>query len=204
MKSSFPISPASAIFPPTGPSKITRLLAAPALVAQLLIAPALFTVTGCGGGGGGGDGDDFLGAALVEVAASPRNIDTGDRTAIRAFLSEVNDDGLMLKFRFPKELRYVLDSASLVIDEDDRDISPRVKITVDNDNFLVFFIAQDDFDDDARGIVEFQLEADDTVSEGEVEVDPDVDDPLIDNDSEFDPENPEFGAEASVSISVRD
>lgn len=163
------------------------------------------SLTGCGGGGGGG-GDDFLGAAVVDITASPRSIDTGDRSVVRAFLSAVNEDGLMLKFRFPKELRYVLDSARLFVDgdEDGRDASPNVSITVDNDSYLVFFLAQDDFDDNQRGIVQFQLEADDKVSDGEVEVDPDVDDPLIDNEGEFDPENPEFGAEASVSISVQD
>lgn len=173
---------------------------------QLLLAlgALLMTVPGCGGGGGGGGDDDFLGAAVVDVGASPRSFDTGDRTVIRAFLSEVNDDGLMLKFRFPKELRYVLESAALIVDDNDRDISPKVKVTVDNDNYLVFFLAQDDFDDNQRGVVEFQLEADDTVTDGEIEVDPDVDDPLINNNTEFDPENPEFGAEASVNVNVRD
>lgn len=167
----------------------------------LVLLPAL---TGCGGGGGGGD--DFLGAAVVDIVASPRNIDTGDRSVVKAYLTDVNEDGLMLKFRFPKELRYVVDSARLVVDSDTdgRDASPDVSVTVDNDSYLVFFLPQDDFDDNQRGIVEFQVEADEEISDGEVEVDPDVDDPLIDNGVEFDPENPEFGAESSVSISVRD
>ncbi|MFM1848335.1 MAG: hypothetical protein RL417_1809 [Pseudomonadota bacterium] len=169
---------------------------------RALLVASLVSTSGCGGGGGGGD--DFFGAAIVDIGASPRDIDTGDRMVVRAFLSSVNDDGLMLKFRFPKELRYVLDSARLIVDEDDRDATPQVSVTVDNDSFLVFFLAQSDFNDDANGMVEFQLEADDELSNGEVEVDPDVDDPLIDDDTEFDPENPEFGAEAAVSISVRD
>lgn len=169
------------------------------ILTSMLLPLAL---AGCGGGGGGG-GEDFLGAAVVDIGASPRQIDTGDRTVVSAFLSSVNEDGIALKFRFPKELRYVLDSSRLIVDGDERDASPKVSITVDNDSFLVFFLAQDDFDDNANGVIQFQLEADEEISDGEVEVDPDVDDPLIDNNSEFDPENPEFGAEASVSISVR-
>ncbi len=169
-----------------------------------LVMASLVSLVGCGGGGGGGD-DEFFGAAVVDIAASPRSIDTGDRSVVKAFLSEVNDDGLMLKFRFPKELRYVLDSARLYVDGDDdgQDATPDVSVTVDNDSYLVFFLPQDDFDDDDRGVVEFQVEADEEISDAEVEVDPDVDDPLIDNDVEFDSENPEFGAEASVSITVR-
>lgn len=167
----------------------------------LATAVVTLPLLSCGGGGGGGD-DSFVGAAIVAISASPTEIDTGDRTLVSTEVIEVNEDGIALKFRFPTELNYVPASARLLVDNNDEDASPDVMTDVDDSTFLVFYLSENDFGSNGEGRLEFQLEAQDELSNQEIEVDADVDDPLIENDEEFDPENPEFGAEDSVIVDV--
>lgn len=152
-------------------------------------------------GGGGGDGD-FIGAALVTLQASPARIDTADRMLVRADVSEVNDNGIALKFKFPVGLSYVPSSSSLLSAEQSYDITPTVNVVENNFRYLVYFIDQALFDKNNKGTVEFFLEGITRVIDGKLEVDADVDNPLISNDSEFDQKNPGFAAEASVDVNV--
>ncbi len=164
---------------------------------------ACLALLSCGGGGGGGDSDSFVGAANVSIRVNPSDIDTGDRMLVSMDISEVHPIGIILKVRYPRCLSYVLNSATLTVDESEVDIGPAVNSADDRVNYLVFFLSQSSFNADRKGKISFQLEGNARVSEGQVEVDADVDDPLIDNTVEFDIENPEFGAEDSAMVEVR-
>ncbi|MBX7137329.1 MAG: hypothetical protein K1X83_05035 [Oligoflexia bacterium] len=167
-----------------------------------LLALVVPLVTSCGGGGGGGG--DFIGAANVSIDASPTEFDTGDRTQVEIHISDVNDNGIALKVRFPDKLEYVPSSAILVVDGEELDISPTVNSRKDQDVYLVFYLSQDLFggDGSASGTVSLQLEATGDFSSNTIEADADVDDPLIGNNIEFDLENPEFAPEDQVEVQV--
>jgi len=176
-----------------------------------LIAFSLVAAVGCGGGGGGGGGaDEFVGAARVSVRCSPKNIDSGDRTQVSITLSQVHENGIAVKVRFPVGLKYVPSSSFLKVGERELDASPAVNATSETEemNYVVFYLTQGQFSRTTQeyageaGTLLIQLEGRKTVTDGEIEVDPDVDDPAEDNSTEFDITSPEFISEASASISV--
>jgi len=175
--------------------KSSRLLS---LFFALIVADCLVA---CGGGGGGG-GSDFIGAAQVNIQASPTRIDTADRMLVQAQVDEVNESGISLKFKFPFGMAYVSGSASLVADAQSLDITPTVNVAENNFRYVVFYLDQDTFGKGKNGRVEFFLEGVSRVIEGKLEVDADVDNPLINNDVEFDAKNPDFAAEDSVVVNV--
>jgi hypothetical protein len=176
-----------------------------------LVAFSLVAAVGCGGGGGGGGGaDEFVGAARVSVRCSPKNIDSGDRTQVSITLSQVHENGIAVKVRFPVGLKYVPSSSFLKVGERELDASPAVNATSETEemNYVVFYLTQGQFSRTTQeyageaGTLLIQLEGRKTVTDGEIEVDPDVDDPAEDNSTEFDITSPEFISEASASISV--
>ena len=174
-----------------------------------LIAFSLVAAIGCGGGGGGG-ADEFVGAARVSVRCSPQNIDSGDRTQVSITLSQVHENGIAVKVRFPVGLKYVPSSSFLKVGERELDASPAVNATSETEemNYVVFYLTQGQFSRTTQeyageaGTLLIQLEGRKTVTDGEIEVDPDVDDAAEDNSTEFDITSPEFISEASASISV--
>jgi hypothetical protein len=176
-----------------------------------LLTLSLIASLGCGGGGGGGGGaDEFVGAARVSVRCSPKKIDSGDRTQVSINLSQVHENGIAVKIRFPIGLKYVPGSSFLMVGEREVDVSPTVNVTSDTEemNYVVFYLTQAQFSKASQeyageaGTLLIQLEGRKTVTDGEIEVDPDVDDPAEDNSTEFDISSPEFISEASASISV--
>lgn len=171
------------------------------LKSSLLFLLSVVLLSSCSGGGSSDDGD-FIGAAEVSLTASPKIIDTGDRTEVRIRIQHVNESGIALKIRFPSSLSYVPSSAQRIVDGDEHDASPTVNATKDDDVYLVFYFSQDDFDSDASGQVIVLLEGVSSEAEGFIEVDADVDDPAIDNSSEFSLEEPEFEAESDSKIQV--
>lgn len=177
----------------------------------LSLLPLLtFALASCGGGGGGGGEGDFVGAARVSISSSPREIDSGDRTLVSIRLSDVHENGIAVKIRYPSGLRYVPSTSFLMVGERELDVSPSVNATDEKEDltYLVFYLSQSQFRRSSQryngenGVLTVQLEGRDTVVEGEIEVDPDVDDPAEDNAIEFDLTSPEFVSEASSSISV--
>ncbi|MCB0318232.1 MAG: hypothetical protein KDD56_05705 [Bdellovibrionales bacterium] len=155
----------------------------------------------CGGGGGG---NGFIGAAIVNLDASPHTVDTGDRTQISTDISEVHENGIIVKFRYPVGLTYVSDSSFLEVGSTRIDVGPSVNRGDGTYIYLVFFFDADIFRSQRQGRLTFELEARSEVLDGRVEVDPDVDDPNIDNDEEFDIDSPEFRAESDAFIEVLD
>lgn len=169
--------------------------------ASLVTALLCGCLASCGGGGGG---SDFIGAAVVSVQTTPSTIDTGDRMLVTSELFEVHENGILLKYRFPSGLEYVLDSASLVVagNDDETAIDPSVNSQEDGQTYVVFFLRASQFGDEGRGTVSLQLKGVDRVVSGTVEVDADVNDPLIDDGAEFEVADPEFEAEDSTGVAV--
>ncbi len=173
-----------------------------ALAAASIVVP-LSTITllaGCGGGGGSGDGGsggNFVGAAVVEIDASPKTIDTADRTQLRVRISDVHEDGIYLKIKFPEGLRFVPNSSVLTVNGGENDLAPIVNSAAENGVFLVYSFDQEDFGRDLDGELRLQLEAIDELAGGIIEVDADVR-----TQEAFDIENPNFGAEDGVEIEV--
>lgn len=169
-------------------------------IAAAILIPCF---AGCGGGGGGSSSSTGS-AAYVSINASPSTIDSGDRITVDISLEQVNDDGIILKVRYPRDLEYVLDSSILTADNSDQDISPSFNTAGDDGkNYLVYFLSSSRFDENGSGHVSFQLKGIDSVTEGQIEVDPDIDDPLIANPGEFDVDDPSFNAEDSITVRVR-
>ena len=166
----------------------------------ITLALLALTLPACGSGGGGGD--SFIGAATVNVRTSPNRIDTGDRTLVNIDVSDMHEDGILLKVRFPSALAYVPGTAFLEINGNETDISPDKNVADSNRRFLVFFLDRSDIDENQTGKVIFQLVGNNTVSEGNIEVDADVNDSLIADEDEFSASSPEFGEESSASIEV--
>lgn len=160
----------------------------------------------CGGGGSGDEiVEDFFGAGTVRIVAAPRTLDTGDRTKVAIEINDVHPDGIILKVYYTEALGYVVDSSLLIVDGDELDIGPSFNgLDGDEGVFLVYFIPADDFGDDNKGTLSFELRAKSAVEDGEVSVDIDVDDPLISNDTEFDVNEPEYLAESETSITVQE
>jgi hypothetical protein len=181
------------------------------LATFVLVALSPLSLSGCGGGGGGDDTGDFSGAANVSLSVNPSTIDSGDRTFVRLELSDVHPNGIALKIRYPQGLVYVPNSGTLVVDEKETAIKPRVNaVTPDEESvYLVFYLPQKLFRRAGQeysgepGTVELQLVGKLAVQDGLVEVDADVDDPGVADTLEFNISKPEFLAEDLQSISVQ-
>jgi hypothetical protein len=177
---------------------------------SLIAVAAATNLLGCGGGGGDGDSGPFFGAANVDVRTTPSRIDSGDRTQVSIELSDVHENGIAVKIRFPAGLRYVPGSSFLLVDERKIDVDPTIIQTdpAEDLSYIVTYLTQNQFRRSSEeyngesGTLLIQLEGRKSVVNGEIEVDPDVDDPAEGNDVEFDISNPEFAAESSASIEV--
>lgn len=186
---------------------LTTTLLSAALLAGVAVAIPL---TGCGGGGGGSDSSTFSGAATVSLDLTPSTIDSGDETLVKAWVGDVHQSGIALKFRFPSGLRYVPESATLTVGEKEVDIKPRnnVLTTDEKSTYLVFFISQRLFRQPSQeyngepGLVQLRLVGKSLVNEGLVEVDADVNNPDVPDPVEFNVSKPEFTAVDQRTITV--
>jgi hypothetical protein len=161
----------------------------------ILLAALSIAQTGCGGGGGGGG---FEGPATVNFQLSPRTIDTGDRCRAELQISDLHPDGVLLKVRYPTELRYVDGSGELRVDGSEDSLVPVALVTEDSDTYLVFSIAERTLGEGGHGTLTFELQAFDTVERATVGIDADVDATAV-----FDPKNPQFAAEDEIDVTVR-
>lgn len=183
---------------------------------KLLLATLLpLCLASCGVGGGGGDGDggsEFVGAARVSLTASPKSIDTRDRTQISVTIKNVIDTGVILKIRYPNKLSYAVNTAKLRLESEDdgRTIDPSFNGDNDDTTYLVFFLARSLFGDVPSGnedvsepaTLKLELIGVDRLRDGKIEIDADVNDPTIDDAVEFDVNSPAFEAESEASIEV--
>jgi hypothetical protein len=166
----------------------------------LLAVTLLLTIAACGDG----SSDGVFGAAFVSVKATPSFIDVGDRTFVVVDIDQLDDDGILLKVRFPIGLEYLLNSSFIRVRGEDFARDPDLVFTSEreNRNYLVYYLSKQQFDGNDEGTISFDLIGRSLVSRGEIEVDADIDNPNIPNEDEFDPEVTEFNREDSTSIRV--
>lgn len=162
-------------------------------------------LTACGGGGGGGGGDQFVGAALVNIDAVPRETDPGKRVQVTVRINEVHPDGVFVKIRFPDGFSYAPGTGRFSVQETKRSIDPQFNLagTKEGVVYLVFNLARSLFGEDNEGMLVLELNADSGVQSGKIEIDADVNDPTVADPAEFSVENPEFDGQDDVEIKVR-
>ena len=149
------------------------------------------------------DSVSFSGAGDVRIGIEPTNIDVGDRTLVTIRIFKINDDGIIVKVRYPSALSYVRETAVLTVDGDETEVEPDIDADNDgNETFLIFFLQESDFDITREGELTFELQANDSIDEGRIEVDVDVDDPTVLNANEFDSEDPQFQEEDGQDIFI--
>ena len=169
-------------------------------LALLLILPTVSLLMSCGSDS---DSVGFSGAGDVSISVEPTSIDVGDRLLVTVEIFTINDDGIFAKIKFPNYLSYVEGTALLSVSDDESEIEPDITEDGENDDtFLIFFLAESDFDITRQGELTFELQANDAVEEGQISVDIDVDDPNVLNINEFNIENPAFQEEDGQSIEV--
>lgn len=161
-------------------------------------------LTACGGGGGGG-GDRFVGAALVNIDAVPRETDPGKRVLVTARINEVHPDGVFVKIRFPDGFSYAPGTGRFSYRDTTRSLDPQFNVAATKEGavYLVFSLARSPFGEDNEGLLILELNADSGVQSGKIEIDADVNDPTVADSTEFLIENPEFNVQDDVEIKVR-
>jgi len=165
----------------------------------------------CGCGGGGGSSESFT-AASISVTAAPESIDTGDRSEIKVHISDIHEDGIVLKVRFPEELSYVDGTSFLDRSDEERiDIDPTfVEPSLDGGwSFVVYLLSREQLGNSSAGDLLLEVRGneptdssdDDDDSPAEVEVDADFQgaDPVT-----VELATSEFSAEDSARLEVEE
>ena len=175
---------------------------------QLVLSIVLsVSILSCGLGGGGGGGNELI-AADVSISADPREIDSGDRVRITVFLSDVKEDGVLLKFRYSNKFAYVRNSSLLNVNGDDVKVSPAAEDSVgpelNGETYLVYDLPHSAFGDEDNAEFQFVIEGVGKITNGDIEVDADFNDPHETISQKFSILSPEFEAKAFVEVTVTD
>jgi hypothetical protein len=167
------------------------------------LAALALTGSACGGGGGGSDA--FVGAAIVNIDAVPRETDPGKRVQVTARINEVHPDGIFLKLRYPDGFSYATGTASFSAQDSERKIPPQFNQTdeVEGTTYLVFNLSRTLFTEENEGTLVLELNSESEARSGKIELDADVNDPTIADLQEFSVENPEFNEQDEVTITVK-
>lgn len=171
---------------------------------NLCLFAAISTISfGCGGGGGGST--PFVGAALVNIDAVPRETDPGKRVQVTSRINEVHRDGIYLKIRYPDGFSFAPGTGNLTSQGSQRTVSPQFNQTDMNEgtSYLVFNLSREIFSEDNEGTLVFELRAEPEVRTGKIEIDADVNDPTVPDEGEFSIDNPEFTAQDQITIAVK-
>lgn len=172
----------------------------------LLILFMTCILPACGGGGGGGSSlEAELKGALVSIEATPKKLLIGDRTLVTVAIREVHENGVIVKLRFPSNVRYVENTSFLKVGRESVDVSPLEGPKKSGESiYIAYYFSLDSFNKDRQGILELQLRGTTAASPVDVEVDSDSHDPTKDPAEEFRIKQPFFGAEDLVRIEVKD
>lgn len=169
----------------------------------LFLAPLFVVLLACGHGGD--DDDDFVASAIVTAKTKPSIIDTSDRTQVNIYTSQIHENGILLKVRFEKALKFVPNTSFVIVK--DENMKEAVEPLYNDDDqkytYLVFFLSRSQFGEDNSGKVVFELKGVKSQKNNVIEVDPDVDDPDISNDKEFNIKKPEFSPDSIAYVTVR-
>ncbi len=161
---------------------------------------------GLGGGGGGSEPEINIKGAEVSIDADPRTIGIGDRINVSVKISEVDQNGVIVKIRYDKNLRLVAESAYLTINGDETVAADPFEDSVGTDElrYAGYYFSRDSFDDDRSGELSFQLRAQTGPAEGDLEVDSDIRNPDKDPDDQFSARRSFFSAEDSISFEIEE
>jgi hypothetical protein len=130
-------------------------------------------------------------------------MDSGDLTNVRVEVFDINPNGVILKLRYPKVLRYVKDSAVFYKGEDkERLVMPNTEAKDENDRYLVFFFSRRSANGDSYISVDFKLKALAADLEAFVEADLDNNDPTIFDRDEFEIATPRFSAQQRWEVDI--
>jgi hypothetical protein len=164
------------------------------------LAAAVIVLCGCGGGGGGGGGEEF-GPASVSIRSEPGEGFIGDRFLITTEVWDINDDGVVLKFRFPDTLRYFHGSSYLRVGDVTYDVGPIANDTAKHLGYLVFVFHGDVFPDH-QGTLTLELQAWSGTGKQKIELDPALLDTQVYDQQQFDIKHPLFGTNIDTQIEI--
>jgi hypothetical protein len=171
---------------------------------RLILSIFILILASCGGGGGGGGGgvsDNYEGDLHIELERD--HIDSGDLNRITIDVTNLNQNGSVLKIRTSPSLKLVRKSAILFPDRsEERPISADADVGNENERFTVFFLYPSDALDDDYVSLEFTLKAVSGDEDGFIEVDLDNNDPNTSDSSEFSLSQPRFTAKLRRSIFI--
>jgi hypothetical protein len=158
---------------------------------------------GTGGGGGGDRSANDPGD--ISLSVEKHDMDSGDFNRIHVDLFDINESGIILKFRYPSSIKYSKGSAVLFPGESEEfAITPYTEATSGKDRYLVFFISSDMAFGHGDLPLELDLKAITQDEEAFVEADLDNNDPRIDDNDEFRVSTPKFTAREHEDIFIRD
>jgi hypothetical protein len=174
-------------------------------IKQLLIPVAIsLTIASCGGGGGGGGDAESNYTGYVEFQVERDSLDSGDLTDITATVTDINRDGVFLKFHYPASLAYR--SGSAIIHSGDEGswttTSPFDAATNGTDKYLVFRVSRPLEDQSNRVSIGFTLRAVSGDPSAYVEVELDNNDPSLPDNLEFNDSSPQFSSDDRWNISI--
>lgn len=161
-----------------------------------LILSLVLMINSCGGlGGGGGGGSSANYAGDIGLTLEKDYLDSGDLNRVTVEVANLNRDGVLLKIRTSKSLRYVENSAVLFPDREEKSrVSPAEESSSDQDRYLVFFLdRQDAFGDDYIAL-QLDVKATEGDKDAFIEIDIDNNDPNIPDSKEFKSSAPRFSA----------
>jgi len=168
-------------------------------------AALLFTgllLVSCGGGGGSGP-TNATGDLVLQVEKD--ELDSDEFTRVRVDAFDINKEGVILKFHYPRSIKYSRGSATLRPNEDgNTSFDPFTEATSGPDRYLVFFIKPENAEGDDDITLEFDLKAIEEDPEAFVEVDLDNNDPNIADSREFEADDARFSALDHRDIEIRD
>jgi hypothetical protein len=181
-------------------SNTTPLVSLSKVVLCLLTSSLL--ASSCGGGGGG---ESDLGPAIPQIRASPLRLDSGNDTRVSVDLNSISSDDILVKFRFPRGLRYVRNSARIFAGKSSKSIAPSVlALDFEQGGIMAFRVSRALRNEEQYARIEFRFRGVERVEKGTIEVDVDLNDPTLSDAIEFSFAQPRFTAESETQIEVLD
>lgn len=163
------------------------------------------TILSCGLGGSGGGSSDPLVAAFVSVDAYPREIDSGDRIRVTAYMSDIKEDGVLLKFHYSDKLIFINNSALLKVGKDQAKVNPAFNESLNSrETYLVFDLPHSAFGEKTNAELEVVVEGQGKLTNSDIEIEADFNDPNLTADEKFTILRPEFNKDDSVEVTVKD
>jgi hypothetical protein len=179
---------------------------------RLSVKALLFTLSAtlclaCGGGGGSSSpSPNYPGTIYLSVERT--TMDTGDMIRVRVALEDLNRDGVILKVRYARSLKYQRNSAFINTDPNNGDYSQTQRFssaeeqTGTADRYLVFFFDRNLYRRQKELVAEFDLKALTPDEKAFIEVDLDKNDPNVPDKDEFSLERPLFSAIDTIPIVI--